>query len=284
MSIARVIEIDETAAPGAEMPGRSVFSTPIRPPRRPLLSHGRRSVSRRPGVLETQHRLRTQRPAASAPQPARLPSLASSEAESHVASPYRRLLRQPAPSLADANAGRSHRQRGGARPPRGSCGSSISSMPAPPSQVRSTERRCRCRRAHRRRYRDRRRADRGIARPQWLLHGSIQARLRPRRARSACGQTRRTRRRGGGPRHALVVEYALRPLFGFFTALTVPTAVYASDAEIERISEGNAYCIADPGLKERIAATARELSDILQPFRGAVGGQLTAAALWSPDR
>ena len=89
---------------------------------------------------------------------------------------------------------------------------------------------------------------------------------------------------GGGPRHALVVEYALRPLFGFFTALTVPTAVYASDAEIERISEGNAYCIADPGLKERIAATARELSDILQPFRGAVGGQLTAAALWSPDR
>ena len=89
---------------------------------------------------------------------------------------------------------------------------------------------------------------------------------------------------GGGPRHALVVEHALRPLFGFFTALTVPTAVYASDAEIERISEGNAYCIADPGLKERIAATARELSDILQPFRGAVGGQLTAAALWSPDR
>ncbi len=37
---------------------------------------------------------------------------------------------------------------------------------------------------------------------------------------------------GGGPRHALVVEHALRPLFGFFTALTIPTAVYAADGEI----------------------------------------------------
>ncbi len=36
---------------------------------------------------------------------------------------------------------------------------------------------------------------------------------------------------GGGARHALVVEHALRPLFGFFTALTVPTAVYASDPD-----------------------------------------------------
>jgi FMN reductase len=36
---------------------------------------------------------------------------------------------------------------------------------------------------------------------------------------------------GGGPRHALVVEHALRPLFGFFEALTIPTAVYASDAD-----------------------------------------------------
>ncbi len=36
---------------------------------------------------------------------------------------------------------------------------------------------------------------------------------------------------GGGPRHALVVEHSLRPLFGFFTALTIPTAIYASDAD-----------------------------------------------------
>ncbi|MGO7902642.1 NAD(P)H-dependent oxidoreductase, partial [Rhizobium ruizarguesonis] len=33
---------------------------------------------------------------------------------------------------------------------------------------------------------------------------------------------------GGGDRHALMVEHQLRPLFGFFMAHTLPTAVYAS--------------------------------------------------------
>ncbi len=37
---------------------------------------------------------------------------------------------------------------------------------------------------------------------------------------------------GGGLRHALVVEHQLRPLFGFFEALTMPTAVYACAPEI----------------------------------------------------
>jgi FMN reductase len=36
---------------------------------------------------------------------------------------------------------------------------------------------------------------------------------------------------GGGHRHALVVEHHLRPLFGFFEALTIPTAVYASEPD-----------------------------------------------------
>lgn len=36
---------------------------------------------------------------------------------------------------------------------------------------------------------------------------------------------------GGGHRHALVVEHQLRPLFGFFSALSTPTAVYAADAD-----------------------------------------------------
>jgi FMN reductase len=34
---------------------------------------------------------------------------------------------------------------------------------------------------------------------------------------------------GGGDRHALVVEHQLRPLFGFFSAHTIATAVYASE-------------------------------------------------------
>lgn len=36
---------------------------------------------------------------------------------------------------------------------------------------------------------------------------------------------------GGGERHALIVEHQLRPLFGFFEALTLPTAIYATDRD-----------------------------------------------------
>jgi FMN reductase len=36
---------------------------------------------------------------------------------------------------------------------------------------------------------------------------------------------------GGGERHALIVEHQLRPLFGFFEAFTLPTAVYASERD-----------------------------------------------------
>jgi len=37
---------------------------------------------------------------------------------------------------------------------------------------------------------------------------------------------------GGGLRHSLVVEHQLRPLFGFFEACTVSTAIYASSSEL----------------------------------------------------
>lgn len=36
---------------------------------------------------------------------------------------------------------------------------------------------------------------------------------------------------GGGERHALIVEHQLRPLFGFFEAFSLPTAIYASDRD-----------------------------------------------------
>ena len=38
---------------------------------------------------------------------------------------------------------------------------------------------------------------------------------------------------GGGLRYSLVVEHRLRPLFGFFEACTVSTAIYASATEFE---------------------------------------------------
>lgn len=36
---------------------------------------------------------------------------------------------------------------------------------------------------------------------------------------------------GGGDRHALIVEHQLRPLFGFFEAFALPTAVFASEKD-----------------------------------------------------
>lgn len=36
---------------------------------------------------------------------------------------------------------------------------------------------------------------------------------------------------GGGDRHSLIVEHQLRPLFGFFEAFTLPTAIYVSDRD-----------------------------------------------------
>jgi FMN reductase len=36
---------------------------------------------------------------------------------------------------------------------------------------------------------------------------------------------------GGGERHALILEHQLRPLFGFFQALTLPLGVFASDSD-----------------------------------------------------
>lgn len=62
---------------------------------------------------------------------------------------------------------------------------------------------------------------------------------------------------GGGPRHALVVEHSLRPLFGFFSAQTVPTAVYAGDTEI---AEGR---VADEIVRARVAQAAAELARLL---------------------
>lgn len=59
---------------------------------------------------------------------------------------------------------------------------------------------------------------------------------------------------GGGRRHALAVEHQLRPLFGFFSALTLPTAVYAAD---EDFRDG---AIHDPVTRDRIRQAAAELA------------------------
>jgi FMN reductase len=63
---------------------------------------------------------------------------------------------------------------------------------------------------------------------------------------------------GGGMRHALMVEHQLRPLFGFFEALTTPTVVYASDPEFV---DGR---LADAAVIERAALAARQLVALLE--------------------
>ena len=62
---------------------------------------------------------------------------------------------------------------------------------------------------------------------------------------------------GGGARHALVVEHAFRPLFGFFNALQVPTTVYASDVDF---TDGQPT---DPLLLARISQAGGQLAALL---------------------
>lgn len=82
---------------------------------------------------------------------------------------------------------------------------------------------------------------------------------------------------GGGHRHGLVVEHQLRPLFGFFAALTVPTSVYASDHEFR---DGVPV---DPVVLERIDAAGAQLAALLlsrsvaKPVRTLAGLAASAA-------
>jgi len=63
---------------------------------------------------------------------------------------------------------------------------------------------------------------------------------------------------GGGQRHALMIEHHLRPLFGFFEALSMPTVVYASDAEF------GGGAVVDPSVLSRINVATQQLSGILR--------------------
>jgi len=60
---------------------------------------------------------------------------------------------------------------------------------------------------------------------------------------------------GGTARHSLALEHAIRPLFAYLGAATVPTAVYAA---AEDWGEGDAA--AEPSLVERIDRAAEELA------------------------
>ena len=63
---------------------------------------------------------------------------------------------------------------------------------------------------------------------------------------------------GGTARHSLVLEHALRPLFAYFGAASVPTAVYAASEDW-----GPAGVASDGGLVARIDRAARELAAVM---------------------
>jgi FMN reductase len=60
---------------------------------------------------------------------------------------------------------------------------------------------------------------------------------------------------GGTERHSLALEHALRPLFAYLRAVTVPTAVYAATSDF-----GTAEA---DGLDERIGRAAGELATLV---------------------
>jgi len=60
---------------------------------------------------------------------------------------------------------------------------------------------------------------------------------------------------GGTPRHSLVVDHAMRPLFAYLGAATVPTGVFAAAEDW-----GQGATPADAALAERIDRAAGELA------------------------
>ena len=59
---------------------------------------------------------------------------------------------------------------------------------------------------------------------------------------------------GGGQQHALVVEHQLRPLFGFFSAWTIPAGIFADDKTFED------YRQTDPRILARIELAASQVA------------------------
>jgi FMN reductase len=74
---------------------------------------------------------------------------------------------------------------------------------------------------------------------------------------------------GGNRHHGLVTEHQLRPLMSFFGAVTVPTAIYAEEADFDGLA------IASPAIEARITTAAQ---DVLRLVQGTGFVRRTAAA------
>jgi FMN reductase len=63
---------------------------------------------------------------------------------------------------------------------------------------------------------------------------------------------------GGGEHHALVLEHALRPLFGFFQAMTIPVALFASGGDFDGTT------LLNPRVHGRIQVALMDVADLLK--------------------
>ncbi|WP_294642698.1 FMN reductase [uncultured Aureimonas sp.] len=68
---------------------------------------------------------------------------------------------------------------------------------------------------------------------------------------------------GGSTLHGLVTEHQLRPLLSFFGALTLPTTLYATEADFEN------YELTDPAIAARVERAAREAAQLIEAQRRA---------------
>lgn len=63
---------------------------------------------------------------------------------------------------------------------------------------------------------------------------------------------------GGTPLHGLVTEHQLRPLFGFFNALTLPTTIFGLEGDFQN------YQVGKSELSVRIKRAASEFAELLE--------------------
>lgn len=63
---------------------------------------------------------------------------------------------------------------------------------------------------------------------------------------------------GGGEHHALFLEHAMRPLFGFFQAMTVPVAIFASSGDFD------GTLLLNPRVHGRIQIALADVTDLLK--------------------
>jgi FMN reductase len=78
---------------------------------------------------------------------------------------------------------------------------------------------------------------------------------------------------GGSDRHALIIEHQLRPLFSFFRAHTVPTALYAIESDFDGHRLKNSELVA------RVSAAAKQVTSLLASRAEKANGVAAAATI-----